>query len=378
MSRVQIVPLSRRRRDVLRFLKVSYGIYRNDPHWVAPLLFDLQKVFLDGNPFLDHAEMQLWVAEREGQDVGRVAGILDHRYVELQHDPAAFFGFFESQNDPAVCRALVEAAAGWARQRGAERLLGPMNPSSNDECGLLVEGFDSPAVLMMPYNPPYYADLLLAEGFLKAKDLLAYWIDLATAQFERLGAIAEKCRRRNPELTFRPVRRQTLTTDLAKIKEVYNAAWEHNWGFVPMTDAEINFMAARLRPLLVEGLVWLVESPTEPVGFLLAIPDFNEAFKPLCGRLASPRLLRLVPYALGWKTPAVCRVIILGVKEGYRARGLEAVMLVEGLKVGARLGFRAAEASWVLEDNVKMRRVIEAFGARVYKVYRLFERRLQQ
>jgi hypothetical protein len=158
------------------------------------------------------------------------------------------------------------------------------------------------------------------------------------------------------------------------VKQVYNAAWEHNWGFTPMTDAEIDFMAARLKPLLVEGLVWLVESPQGPVAFLLAVPDFNQGFKALRGRLLTPKLLGFLPYALGWKMPTLGRVITLGVCEGYRGRGLEAVMLSEGLKVGFRIGFTSSEASWVLEENVKMRRLIELFGAEVYKIYRLYDR----
>ena len=373
-SAIQIVPVSRLGRGANRFLAVPYGIYGNDPHWVAPLLFDLKKVFTDANPLFEHAEMQLWVARRDGADVGRIAAILDHQHNRVQRDSAAFFGFYECANDAAVSAALFGAVFDWARARGLRRVLGPMNPTTNDECGLLVDGFDSPPLLMMTYNPRYYVELVAAAGFRKAKDLVAFYLDLAEAPLERLGRIAEKTRKRNPDLTFRPILRKTLTADLGKVKEVYNAAWEDNWGFVPMTDAEIDFMAARLKPLLAEGLVWLVESPTEPVAFMLAIPDFNEALKPLRGRLLSWQLPRFLPYALGWRHPRQCRVVTLGVKEQYRARGLEAVMLTEGFKVGFRLGFHGAEASWILEDNVAMCRMISAFGAHIYKTYRLYER----
>jgi ribosomal protein S18 acetylase RimI-like enzyme len=236
-----------------------------------------------------------------------------------------------------------------------------------------VDGFDRDPVFMMPYNPRYYIDLFAAEGLVKAKDLVAYYIDLARSPLDRLNRLAAKCRERNPELTFRAVTKSSLADDLAKVKEVYNAAWEHNWGFTPMTDREIDFMAARLKPVLVDGLVWLTESPQGPVAFLLATPDLNQALKPLRGRLLTPKLLGFLPYVLGWKHPTVGRVITLGVKEGYRGRGLEAVMLSEGLKVGFRIGFTASDASWVLEDNIKMRRVIELFGAKVYKTFRLFE-----
>ncbi|HOC57234.1 MAG TPA: N-acetyltransferase [Verrucomicrobiota bacterium] len=371
---IQIVPLSRNSRDVLRFLRVSYGIYRDDPHWVAPLLMDLKKVFTDANPLFEHAVMQLWVATRGGRDVGRIAGIIDRNYNRVSKDSAAFFGFFETVEDAAVSRRLFEAVAGWARQAGLKRLLGPMNPTTNDECGLLVEGFDSPPVFMMTYNPRYYVPLVEAAGFRKAKDLLAFYMDLAKIPMDRLGRIAGKIKARNPELVFRAVRRKTLQQDLVKVKEVYNAAWEDNWGFVPMTDAEMDFMAARLKPLLMEGLVWLAEAGSEPVGFLLALPDYNVALQPLRGRLLTPKLLGFIPYLLGWKCPPRTRVITLGMKENYRSKGLESALLIEGLKVGIAAGVTESEASWILEDNVQMRRVLEAIGGRVYKTYRLYER----
>jgi GNAT superfamily N-acetyltransferase len=366
-NNIKIVPLSRNSPQVLRFLKVSYGVYHDDPYWVAPLLVDLKRVFMGGNPLLEHADMALWVATRDGQDVGRIAGILDHNYNRTQQDNTAFFGFFESVNDAAVSRQLFSAVFAWARQRGVRRMLGPMNPTANDECGLLVEGFDSSPVFMMTYNPRYYLDLVATEGFRKTKDLLAYHMDFAKCPLDRLARIAEKTRQRHPELTFTSIRKATLTRDLGKVKEVYNAAWQDNWGFVPMTDAEIDFMADRLKPLLVEGLAWVVETPTEPVGFMLALPDYNSALKPLHGRLFTWKLLGFLPYLLGWKCPPRCRVITLGVKAKYRNRGLEAVMLTEGFKTGFKVGFKDAEASWILEDNTMMCRLLETFGGRVYE-----------
>lgn len=373
-NHIQVVPLSRSARDVMRFLKVSYGIYENDPHWVAPLLMDLKKVFTDANPLFQHAEMQLWVATRDGRDVGRIAAILDHNHNHAAKDHAAFFGFYETVDDAAVSRQLFGKVLDWARGKGMKRVLGPMNPTTNDECGLLVEGFDSSPVLMMTYNPRYYVTRVEAEGFRKAKDLLAFNMDLAKIPMDRLGRIATKIKERNPELAFRPVRRKTLTQDLDKVKEIYNAAWEDNWGFVPMTDAEVDFMAARLKPLLMEGLVWLAEAGDEPVGFLLALPDYNVALKPLRGRLLTPKVLGFIPYLLGWKCPPRTRVITLGMKEKYRNKGLESAMLIEGLRVGIAAGVRESEASWILEDNVSMCRVLEAIGGVRYKTYRVYER----
>jgi GNAT superfamily N-acetyltransferase len=255
-------------------------------------------------------------------------------------------------------------------------MLGPMNPTTNDECGLLVDGFDSPPVFMMTYNPQYYVELVAAEGFRKAKDLLAFHMDFAKCPLDRLARIAEKTRQRHPELTFTPIRKATLTRDLAKVKEVYNAAWQANWGFVPMTDAELEFMASRLKPLLLEGLIWVAETPSEPVGFMLALPDYNSALKPLRGRLFTTKLFGFLPYMFGWKCPPRCRVITLGVKENYRNRGLEAVMLTEGFRTGFKVGFKDAEASWILEDNVMMCRLLGVFGGRVYKTYRIYEKKL--
>jgi hypothetical protein len=373
-NELRIEALARRPAQVSRFLQVSYGIYNGDPHWVAPLLMDLKKVFTDENPMFEHAQMQLWVARQGDRDVGRIAGIIDDSYNRVSKEAGAFFGFFESVNSAEVSRSLFAAVRDWAQQKGMKQVLGPMNPTTNDECGLLIEGFDSPPVFMMTYNPKYYVALLETEGFRKAKDLLAYMIDLSGIPMDRLRRIAAKVRQRNPELSFRPVLRKTLLQDIAKIKEIYNSAWEHNWGFVPMTDAEVDFLADRLKPLMMEGLIWLVEAGAEPIGFLLALPDFNIPLQPLLGRLLTPRVLGFLPYLLGWKRLPRTRVLTLGVKEKYRGRGLESAMLIEGLKVGFDAGVRESEASWILEDNVMMRRMLEAIGGKVYKQYRIYER----
>jgi len=371
---LEIIQLERAPRNVRRFLEVPYAIYRDDPHWVAPLLMDLNTMFSDANPLFQQAEMALWVARRGGRDVGRIAGVLDPAYNRLQEDRAAFFGFFECVQDRATASLLFDAVAEWAQTRGMSRLLGPMNPTTNDECGLLVDGFDSSPVFMMTYNPRYYPELFEAAGFTKSKDLLAYFFDLANTPMERFERLAEKVRRREPDIRIVPIRRKTLEAQLGQVMEVYNAAWEKNWGFVPMSDAEIRFMAGRLKPLLTEGLAFVAENGREPIGFLLATPDFNQAFKPLRGRFCSTGLFRALPYLLRWKVPEICRVITLGVKPAYRGHGIEAAMLTLGLRTGFQLGFRAVESSWILEDNTAVQRLIELFGGTVYKTYRIYER----
>jgi hypothetical protein len=373
-NEIQIVPLPRTPASVSRFLELSYSIYGSDPLWVAPLLMDLKKVFTDANPLFEHAEMQLWLATRNGKDVGRIAGVLDRNHNQVQKDNSAFFGFYECINDSEVSRRLFQEVSAWARQKGMQRLMGPMNPTTNDECGLLVKGFDSSPVFMMTYNPEYYVNFLEAEGFQKAKDLLAFHMDLSKIPMDRLERISEKIKKRNPDLAFRPVRKKTLAQDLTKVKEIYNAAWEENWGFVPMTDGEVDFMAERLKPLLMEGLIWLTETKTEPIGFLLAMPDYNIPLKPLKGRLLTPKLLGFIPYALGWKCPPRTRVLTLGVKNGYRGKGLESAMLIEGLRVGIAAGVTESEASWILEDNLMMCRVLETIGGVPYKTYRIYSK----
>jgi hypothetical protein len=360
--------------DLKDFINFSFRVYPEACPWVAPITFDLERVFKRENPLFEHAEIRLWLAEKNGEPVGRIAALVDKTYCKIFPEPAGFFGFFECVNDAEVAQALTSAAERWFAGQGIRKIMGPMNPTINDECGLLIEGFDLMPSFMMPYNHSYYPGLIEQCGFSKAKDLLAYQINLSTIPMDRLSRIGAKVKDRNPELAFRPVRKKTLEHDLGQVKKIYNDAWQQNWGFVPMTDAEINFLAERLKPLLMEGLVWLVEKGPEPVGFLLAMPDYNVPMKALRGRLLTPRLLGFIPYALGWKRPPGTRVLTLGVKAAYRAKGLESAMLIEGLKVGISAGFTVSEASWILEDNVAMSRVIEAIGGKVSKRYRIYEK----
>lgn len=373
-SPLEIIALTRQPRDVSRFLDVAYAIYGDDPNWVAPLLMDLKKVFTDANPLFQHAEMQLWVARRDGRDIGRIAGIIERSHNEFHGERTAFFGFFECIDDSGVCARLFDAVTVWARGKGMNRILGPMNPTTNDECGLLIDGYDAPPVLMMTYNPRYYQPLLEGVGCTKAKDLLAFAFDMVNGPKERFARFMEKFRRREPEVRLVPLDKKHLTEQLAKVKVVYNQAWEKNWGFVPMTDGEIDFMAERLKPLLTDGLAFVAETPGGPVGFLLAMPDFNEALKPLRGRLLSWGLLKALPYFLGWKPTKYVRCITLGVTAKARGRGIEAAMLAEALTTCLRLGYQRGEASWILEDNTPVQRTIGLFGGEVYKRYRVYER----
>jgi hypothetical protein len=369
---LRLVELPRDRTGLARFLKVPHAVYRGDPRWVAPIVSDRRKVLGDENPFFAHARMALWVAARGGRDVGCIAGVVDDHHNTRHRESSAFFGFFESVNDPAVSRLLFGAVRGWARDQGMTHLLGPMNPSINEECGLLVEGFDTPPVLMMTYNPPYYPGLCEEAGLTPCKDLFAYRVALDESRLARLDRLAVRALARLPDVRLRPIDRRALSRDLAKILDVYNAAWDDNWGHVPMTSAEVEFMATRLTPLLDEKLVFLAETPQEAVAFIITLPDHNEALGRLRGRLVSPRLLLALPYLAGIRRPRMVRVIAMGIKSAYRRRGLDAALFAQCMRAALRGGFEAAELSWVLDDNILMLRVGEMFGGTRYKTYRLY------
>ena len=375
---VVIERIGRSRRELSRFFDVADALYASDPLFVAPIRSDVAKVFQGENPFFRHGEMQLFIARRGGRDVGRVAAILDRNHNEFHGEKTAFFGFFESENDPEVAGKLLEAAALWGRERKMTILRGPTNPTLNDEAGLLVDGFDSPPVMMMTYNPPHYAALIAGQGFSKAKDLLAFWFPLEEKPLERLTRVAERFRRRSPEIQVRNVTRGSLTRDLGRIREVYNEAWEKNWGFVPMTGEEMDFMAARLKPLLVPELLWIGEAPRpdgslEPMAFMLMLPDYNVAIAPTRGRLLPFGWLR---FLLARSRVRTVRVVTLGVKKPWRQSGIQSIMMADSLRFLLRKGYTGAEVSWLLEDNELVIGAVRLWGGRLYKTYRIYDKAL--
>jgi GNAT superfamily N-acetyltransferase len=359
------------------FIRFQWKVYDGDLHWVPPLIME-RREFLDPakNPFYDHADVALFVARRGGQVVGRIAAVEDRNFNAFHGTKTAYFGLYESVNDAGVAAALFKAAKEWARWRGLEALLGPMNLSTNNEVGLLVEGFDSDPYIQMPYNPRYYLELFEACGLKKAKDLWAWERSARVPPPERFTRIAEKIRE-HEELTVRGVNLRHFDAEVARIKEIYDAAWEQNWGwrgFVPMTSAEMDKFARDLRQMIVPDLAILVEHRGEPVAFSLTVPDYNQALKPLNGRLTSFGL----PVGLAkllWNARKIDRVrlIALGVKPGWRRRGLDAVLTVETIRQTHRLGYAGGEVSWTLEDNDLVNRAIEACGCTRSKVYRVYE-----
>ncbi len=375
---ISVQPIGRSKRELSRFFDVADRIYAEDAFWVAPLRDDVAKVFSAKNPFFLHGEMQLFVALRAGRDVGRIAAIVDRNHNDFHDDRTGFFGYFESENDPAVAGALFSAADSWVKQRGMDTLRGPANPTLNDEAGLLVDGFDSSPALMMTYNPRYYVDLVTGAGFLKAKDLLAYWFEIKPDPMARVTRMAQRIARREKDVVVRKISKKSLAVDLPKIREVYNAAWEKNWGFVPMTPEEMDFMAKRLKPLVDEDFLFLAEArrpdgPPEPIAFMLTLPDYNVAMKPLKGRLLPFGWLK---FLLALKKIRSIRVLTLGIKKEWRMRGIQAVMFEKGLKAALDRRYTGCEMSWLLEDNEAIIRAADLWGGRVYKTYRMYDRKV--
>ncbi len=370
--------IGRGKAELERFFDVADRIYAADPNWVAPLRADLAMVFQDENPFFRHGEMQLFIARRGSEDVGRIAAVLDRNHNAFHGEKAAFFGFFESIDDPAVAGRLVDAAALWGRERKMTVLRGPTNPTLNDEAGLLVDGFDSPPVVMMTYNPRSYAGLLEGQGLRKAKDLLAYWFPLEEKPLERLSRVADRFRRRSPDIHVRNVSRRSLSRDLARIREVYNEAWEKNWGFVPMTPEEMDFMAKRMKPILVEELLWIAEvkrpdGALEPIAFMLMLPDYNVAIAPTRGRLLP---LGWLKFLLARRKIKTVRVVTLGVKLPWRMSGVQSIMMADSLRFLLGKGYTGAEVSWLLEDNELVISAVRLWGGTLYKTYRIYEKPL--
>jgi hypothetical protein len=360
----------RNQQDLMTFIRFPWEMYRGDRYWVPPLIKDLLLKFSANHPFRSHSEMILFLARREGKIVGRIAGIIDRNYIEFHQEKDGFFGFFESIDDAGVGEILLSRVSGWLRGHGMEKMAGPMNPSTNDECGLLIEGFDSSPCLMMPYNPPYYPSLIEAFGLRKRMDLYAYLLEEFSFHLDRLDRITERLRKREPLLQVRPIDLRRFDEELKIIKEIYNQAWSKNWGFVPLTDEEINLLAKELKPLVVSDLVLLAHWGEEPVGFSVSLPDYNEVLKHLNGKIGLLGALKFLYYS---RRIHKIRVMLLGVKHAFQKKGVEGLLYVETFRRGIRKGYQRSECSWILEENVLMQHGIEAMGGKRYKNYRIYE-----
>jgi GNAT superfamily N-acetyltransferase len=331
------------------------------------------------NPFFEHGEAEYFLAERDGRVVGRIAAIANRLHNATHSDRVGFFGFFESQDDAAVAAALFDAAAEWLRGRGFDTMRGPASFSVNDECGLLVDGFDTPPTLMMPHNPAYYVRLVEGAGFTPAKNLLAYQGGDRT--FTRYEPVPERLERavqimqQRMGVTLRPLDMKDFHNEVERIKGIYNAAWEKNWGFVPMTDREIEHLAEQFKAVAVPDIIPFAEKDGKVVGFGLGLPDLNVVLRANRGGRLLPVIPRLL-WALKRETIRRARIPLLGILPEFRGRGLDAVLYHWIWTKAADHGMYWGEAGWILEDNPAMKAGLEKMNFSVYKTYRLYDRPL--
>ena len=353
-----------------QFVEFPYRLYRDYPHYVPPLRIAVKELLdREKHPFYKDAEAEFFVAKKEGQVVGRVAAILDKAHNRFHQENAGFFGFFECINDQAVADALLQRAKSWVFDRGAKFLRGPVNPSTNYECGTLVEGFDSDPMVMMPYNPEYYPVLLERAGLHKSKDLFAWLSNANTIDIKKIDRVADKAVKGNG-VTVRPINMKNFAADVENVWNIYNSAWERNWGFIPMSKEEFQLQGKEMKQILKPELVLIGEVAGRVVGFALALPDINQALKPAQGKLIPTGLIKILYYQRLVKS---VRVLALGVVEEYRASGLAAGFYATLVRNARKLGYGDCEMSWILEDNVLMNRSLEVMGAKRYKVYRIYE-----
>jgi GNAT superfamily N-acetyltransferase len=369
---------ARDRRSRKAFLNVPFDLYRDDPYWVPPLRQAHAKLFAGKAAFFDHAEMALLLAERGGRAVGRIAAIHNTAHNAHYDDRVGFFGFFEcSPDDPEAAAALLDAAEAWLSQRGLDTIRGPVNPSMNAECGLLIEGFDMMPMVMMPYNPRAYVDFVETAGFGKCKDLYAYLIhhkDMlpGSEKHERLVRIVSVLRRRHPEVHLHCLDMKKYQQEILRFLAVFEEARGQNWGYVPLTEEEILETAAEMKMVVDPEVIIFAEVDDEPAGALIAIPNISGPLKSINGRLFPFGFLKFLREI---KRLDTIRVLGIAALEKHRAKGITALLLMEVILRSIEAGYHTAEASWVLEDNDMSNRTIsKALNPTRYKTYRIYEK----
>jgi GNAT superfamily N-acetyltransferase len=369
---VEVRPVASKR-ELKAFMRLPWRLYRNEPNWVPPLLMDLRKrLDRERNPFFEHAEAEYFLAWREGRPVGRITAQVDRNFNEFQDNEWGMFGFFECEDDPEAAGALLEAAAGWLREHGRDRMVGPMDFTTNDECGLLVEGHDRTPIIFTPWQHPYYQRLLEGAGLTKAMDTFMWelYVDKRERVHPSIWEMAEKVSSEHG-ITVRPMRKRDLEAEVGRFLEVYNSAWERNWGFVPLTEEEVRHYAKDLKPVLDENWAMIAEARDGTVvGAALTLPDFNQVLAHLNGRL--------LPFgwakALYWRRKIDrVRVFALGVKREYQHTGVAARMYELHFDSAERTPQKGGETGWILESNTAMNRAMEGMGGKITRRYRFYE-----
>ena len=367
-----VVPVESRA-DLRRFINLPWSIYRADPDWVPPLKRDVRAAFDTAkHPFHLHSEVQPWLALRGRKVVGRICAIRNRNHERVHREAVGFFGWFECIDDPEVAEALFEAVRAWLRERGLTTMRGPTSFSTNETTGLLVEGDRGPPALLLAHNPPWYPALIEGCGLHKVKDLYAWHI--VAGNWPEYLFRAERIVTDRYGIRIRPLDMSRFEEELDLVRRLYNAAWRKNWGFVPMTDAEIDHMAAELKPIIDPNLVLFAETPEgEAIGLAVAFPDFNQVLHMVNGRLTPLAIMKLLVHK---RRITRLRVLILGLLEEWRGKGIDALLYLALFRNASAAGMREADMSWILEGNHRMNAAIERMGGRIYRTYRLYEAQL--
>jgi GNAT superfamily N-acetyltransferase len=360
----------RSRKERKAFIKFPWRIYENDPAWVPPLIIE-RKAFLNRkrHPFYKHGDAALFLAKRGGEIIGRIMASDDPNYNSLHQSNVGCFGMFDCSDNRDAAAALFEAAANWLRKKGRSEMMGPIDYSTNYVCGLLIDGFQHPPTLLTAHNPPYYARLLESCGFTKEKDWYAWWFADFPEPMKRLRKIAN-VRGSKQQVQIRPINLKELAPESRRLRAVFNQAWENNWGFVPLTEAEAEHMAREMKPVLDPKMTLIAKIDHEPVGFVICVPDINVALRKINGRLMPFGLIKLLYHRAKIRT---VRFVALGVVEKYRRAGVAERLVLQVMEKAHKRGM-PGELSMTLEDNFMINRFLEAIGATRYKTYRIYKR----
>ena len=377
MNGISLVPVAGRAL-LDRFIRLPERLHRDDPHYIAPLHLERRDALTPKNPFFANAEVQFWIAVKDGRDVGRISAQIDHQALAVRADATGLFGMLAAEDDPAVFRALFTQAEEWLKARGMRRMLGPFNLNINEQMGLLVAGFESPPMLMMEHDRPYVGARLEERGLAREKDVFAYLYDISSEFPPSVRRLLE--RPLPASLTVRSMDIKRYDEEIRSITEIFNDAWRDNWGFVPLTEVETAHLAKSLKDILDPRIASVVEQNGQPVGFIVALPNLNEAIRDLGGKLLPFGWVKLLwrLKVAGLKT---ARVPLMGIKRSAAqaglTRGLMSYLLIDTVRRELiALGYTHVELSWILEDNRPMRRIIESLGAVAYKTYRIYGKSL--
>ena len=367
---VSIVTTKEEKSDFVRF---PYKHYSEDTYWVAPLLME-QKKLLDENknPFFENAEIALFLAEHNGEPAGRLAAIIDHRYNDFHNAKTGFFGFFECIDHQATANLMFKVAEDWLKRRGMKDVLGPANPSMMDEIGVLIEGFDKYPSILMPYSKQYYDKLLKDAGYDKEMDLFTYLVTQDSVDRNRANRALEIVKKRLPDIHIRKINLKKIKDEVKIIRKIFNAAWSKNWGYIPLSEAEFDSMASDMKTIVDDDFAHIAEIDGKPIAFSIGLPDYNQIFRNMNGRLFPFGLIKIL-----WNKKKIdkIRTALMGVLPEYQGKGIDVLLHREAIENGLIKNVYSSEVGWILENNVQMVRVAEKIGGELDKVYRMYSKK---